>query len=203
MFKRRVLRLLAAGVVVVMGMGLAAGQAAAARGINVTNGVALWFAQGQVTVNVNGVNVVCTWRLGLDQWPLVLKNPLAALADVQLTGVGGSSITGCNFNPMVGIILNGNLVGYTGFTGTLPRITSILGRANSFKFQYSIPGLPPGVNCLWDGPLNFTFARNAATGQITGVTINGTLPCTVGGCLPAVVNGVLAPQMPAPVVALI
>lgn len=203
MSRSRAARLLVAGMIALAALSLTAGQASASRGLRVTNGVTLWAAEGNTNVNFGGgLAPVCVWRIGMRIQPQILKVTLAQIAQVLLSGMG-SSIT-CP-QPMTGTILNDIVIGYTGFTGTLPAITSILGRANNFRFLYFLPTL--GLSCLYNGPLNFVFTRNAA-GSITNVTINGVLPrdpASPAGCpANATVNGNLNIQLPlAPVIALL
>jgi hypothetical protein len=202
----RTVRLLVAGMIAAVAMSCAvAGQASASRGLAVTNGVALWFAEGNVNVNLGGVNTMCTWRVGMIPQQLISKTTLAEIARVQLSEVGGSRIANCN--PVItGLILNDIVIGYIGFNGTLPNINAILGRANQFRFSYFIQAL--NLTCLFRGPLSFTFNRAIATGLITSVTINGVLPrdVTSPGVCPANanVNGNLNVQLPAaPVIQLV
>lgn len=193
-------RWLAAAVVASVVMSAAVGSAQASRGLSVTNGVTLFTANGTITkLTGDGINERCFLTLGIILNRSIAKATLAQIGVIQLTGTG-SSVRACQVTTNWEI-LNNITIGYLGFTGSLPNITSILARSNNFQIALTFPIIG---RCLYTGSLPMAFNRGAA-GTIDTITLNAVNsliappPCPS----PASINGVLTVLPVKPVIQLI
>lgn len=149
-----------------------ASTASASRGLQVTNAVALATANGTLTVNIGGINIACTVTLGIS-----LNRSIAKSAGVPIGTVlpsPASNFSNCNLG-ITATFLSGGGITYSGFTGTLPNITSI-GAVINAPFLANVPFI--GGSCLYTGPIAAAMNRNTLTGRIVTVNINANRSLT-------------------------
>jgi len=161
------MRFLIAGLVATIAMGAAVSSATASTGASVTNGVTLASANGQLTLNAGGVNIICNVTLGLSLNRSIAKTTDALIGNVLPSG-SGSQIADCNLGA-TGIVLSGITVGYQSFDGALPDVESINALSRNAAFELTIPAIG---TCLYTGSVPARFNRDIFTSQIPTVELN-------------------------------
>jgi hypothetical protein len=192
----RAMKLFMVGVLAIVAMGASVSTATASRGASVNASLAT--ATGILTLTASGLTVTCTVRLGIQLSSSIAKSSGALIGSILLSPA--STITNCNLG-ITGTVLNGITVTYSGFTGTLPNITSILGNTTNAAFLLQLPIFG---SCLYrGGTIASTFNRSGG-GLITTVGLNGSGLTSSGSCPgPATLRGTLTVDSPQPTVTLI
>lgn len=204
----RALRLFVVGVVATIAMGWAAASSEASRGMSVTNGVTLFSANGTLTISGGGNTVTCTVTLGFELASSIPKTVTAPIAWLLPSG-GGTRFSGCSLG-ITATLLDGPMVGYDHYEGTLPNVTVLGGWMNplvatslAFLLNWPIFG-----SCLYTGGTRFNFNRNTATGQIDTVVVGeggdpSVWDAPVSCPRVSSVDGILTVQATKPVIALV
>jgi hypothetical protein len=167
------------GILATVAFGAIAGSASATR-LSINDADRLATANGVLTLTASGLTTTCNVTLGLGLASSTTKTTGAPIGTVLLSG-SGSTISGCSAAIRTVTVLNGIVLTYAGFTGTLPAIGSLLTRVASptttgFLILYSA-----GPACLYNANgILATFTRNTASGAITSVALStpGTLTAT-------------------------
>ncbi|MDW5597400.1 hypothetical protein VSS74_23835 [Conexibacter stalactiti] len=207
MFTRWIHALLV-GILATVAMGAAVSSATATRlSISPTSAS----ASGVLSLGFSGITTTCNITLAILTPNSIAKTVGTPIGSILLTGVGRTILSGCSAAFRTVTVLNGVVLSYTSFSGTLPNISSITTdvRTNGpgFLILYAA-----GPACLYNRfGLRVVLNRNVATGSITSLTIStpGTLATIVLNppglnCFTGLkLAGILTVQAPQPRVTLI
>jgi hypothetical protein len=146
--------------------------ASASRGLQITNAVTLATANGNLTVNIGGINIICTVTVGISLNGSIAKSAGAPIGTVLPSPA--SNFSGCNLG-ITATFLSGGGITYSGFTGSLPNIQSVNAVINA-PFLANLPFI--GGSCLYTGPIAAMMNRNTVTGRLATININANRSLT-------------------------
>ncbi|MDW5594898.1 hypothetical protein VSS74_11145 [Conexibacter stalactiti] len=175
--KRRLLSLYALALAIVT-LGSLTSSALATR-FSINN--ILVQSSGRLSFISSGATILCDVTLGVSFPSTFAKTVGTTIGTILLSGAG-TTIANCPPALVRSVtFLNGGIVRYTGFSGTLPNITDIDYSGSSYRFLVDFAAASIG-SCLYSGGLLTTkVTRNTVTGYLLSKIFSTTSPMGVTG----------------------